>query len=95
MNVKPNDKAIVEGAPVNNGLIVEVLCSVPSICCGSYGPEWLCKPAWPCKGVCVLGGYVMREYFSAEEVDIPDAWLRPIRPEADPVESTTDEEVSA
>ena len=46
---------------------------------------WVCKPAYPCRGYSPDGRTIV---FNSEDTEYPDAWLRPIRPEADPV--TTD-----
>ena len=85
-NCKQGDMARMIEAhfPENVGLIVTVL--EPCAPREKYSLAWKCKPAWPVRGtswtnqsVVLYGNYV---------AEIPDAWLRPIRPEADPV--TTD-----
>jgi len=97
VNCKQGDVArLIKAAfPENVGLIVEVLCAVPPIYWGEHGPEWVCKPAWPCAGEQVLCGLALSKDFNADEIDIPDAWLRPIRPEADPVTTDCDVGVEA
>ena len=91
MNVKQGDIARVVGADFerDDGLIVEVIKLAPAHFWDD-GPEWECKPCYPCIGheYNVLLDTVGEEELSMDNTDIPDAWLRPIRPEADPV--TTD-----
>lgn len=96
MNVKQGDMAYVVGADFerDNGLVVQVLKLAPA----RYAPngaEWECKPCYPCfSGEAVGSVFITPIELSAENVDIPDAWLRPIRPPETPVTETRDEELT-
>lgn len=86
MNVKQGDMArlVCASLPENIGLIVSVVAYRGA----QYGHPhmWECKPAWPRRVTSWEKPGIYR--YSATESLVPDEWLRPIRPEADPV--TTD-----
>lgn len=91
MNCKPGEMAVLVNAtfPENVGLIVEIL-SFHGEGFGFYD-NWLCKPAWPSRGVYEDGGL----FFNALDCVLRDADLRPIRPPKMPANETNDEELTA
>ena len=97
MNCQKGDIARVVGADFqrDNGLIVEVVKLAPTHFWDN-GPEWECKPCYPCVGsdYHFALGAVSEETVSMKSVDIPDdAWLRPIRPDAEPIDTDVVAEV--
>ena len=89
MNCKPGDMArIVKSSNGENvGVIVEVVKFVGAD--NEYVNLWDCKTAWP-----IVGYDVANRKCVATKVQIPDAWLRPIRPPETPVTETRDEELT-
>lgn len=89
MNCRQGDLAIVvkSNHPINIGRIVDVL-----------GPSSLFPDEWLCRGV----NGPLRGFLSDGSIDdidprifISDSHLRPIRPEPDPLERTTERGVTA
>ena len=93
MRCKPGQmcRQIKAFLPENVGLVVETL-HLDSA--EDFGPEWICKPAWPCRGARVANGAVVSlDQASSRPVWIPDAWLEPILPPEQP-ETVTNEETA-
>ena len=92
-NFMPGDMArvIKDEFPENLGAIVEILYEDVY---DSYPGErcWTCKPVWP---MLCTEEWIGRTCIESQEVGFPDAWLRPIRPEADPVTTDCDVGVEA
>jgi hypothetical protein len=85
MRCKPGDIArlvFLPHLPEVEGRLVEVLappvCFIPE----PYRPAWNCRVlgSMPAQAI-FINGFSMRVQLKAgETVDVPDAWLRPIRP---------------
>ena len=93
MNCQKGDMARMIKAtfPENVGLIVTVIEETTPV--GDSGHLWMCKPAWP--SITTDWFDSSKRYVSAGLTALPDAWLRPIRPDAEPVTTDVVAEVGA
>lgn len=90
MNCKPGDLAVIVCDPdcggVDVGKIIKVVKAIGVNRFGNF--EWECKSEGSkLDGTLGVGGKRAYSFVS----DIPDAWLRPIRPDSEP--ETTEREV--